>query len=1072
MSTEYNSSNADYEPLRETQSHRQRVSSHLNRNIRHNVEKDRGVDTSWRKRVSAMNQPVPQRNSSMINGPTKKSRATWLDGRTSSPDQLPPSRTAARYVSDVSTNSSSNVMVAYEPADRSRLIHQMPAQRPTTASMSRTNPASIKRTPQKIVHPPLRTPLGTRDQKKNPNAGRKPSKVQHPRDTHVDQHRASSVYSNDLSPAPTVIIAPHPPCDRQPQNSPPPRDDQSNLSSPPSWKSAPDALDAPDALSLPSVPDPYQANLPKSPGGRFHEAINDRGDLIREAMDMAESAIRSDRPEEVESLLNQAIEEVRHEERRPSRTGLPTRQPTRGDRMYDPETGYGSNGSSSSSMSFHAEINENHHGDNDIELQPLVRGQPQGEGSPQTPRTRRQCSKPVAVDWADLLGNNRRSSESAIKSFLTRSGTKPPSSPGAIRKPSHDQFGHLIRSSTQIQPTTQSNQNTGFTEASIPSLRHPHRRHISFRKTGGSSFYRQSTKDPLARNWSGSKKRLTAAVACVNTGLMGLIIGLYAGEVPRIQYQLADEQHVVILGNMYFYLGLAITTFIAWPLPLLHGRKIYTLIAIAVAMPLQFPQAIITSQPRSPLTIYRFGVMFPRILTGLAMGLANINQVTTLMDLFGASLQSKSPHQEIAFTNDVRRHGGGLGLWLGIWCCCFTASIAIGFMTGAGLIAHDLNPSWSFTITIMMLAFVLLLNLLTPETRKSRWRHSYAEFVDEKDQLHRRVARGEVKLHISTEGPKYWYEETLAGLTLNLRMIKQPGFLVMAFYLGWMYAQIVLVMVLLGALLSRDYQWRADKVGAGVFSLAIGALLAIPLARAGKFSRARKRGPRTDSMTIAAKVTWTSHMVRRIIFMTTLPLTGIAYTLASGGSHISWTVPVIFAGAIGFLSNLAIAECYGMIMETFDTSDLQPGINSRHRLQSLAADVKQRRTNYSSFPRVTAGIFVSQSIGFLFAAVATAVGGVMTRRWGAQISTGITAGILFILTVLLMLVLTRFREVQVVPNSAFHTWRQSFAAGMTDADWKPVVLGNPSGKMRRISVLEMGVLSRWSEIRRLNKLME
>ena len=124
-------------------------------------------------------------------------------------------------------------------------------------------------------------------------------------------------------------------------------------------------------------------------------------------------------------------------------------------------------------------------------------------------------------------------------------------------------------------------------------------------------------------------------------------------------------------------------------------------------------------------------------------------------------------------------------------------------------------------------------------------------------------------------------------------------------------------------------------------------------------------------------------------------------------------------------------------------------------------------------PRVSAGIFLSQAIGFLFAAAATGIGGVLTREIGAQYSTGITAGILFFLTILLTGVLFRFKSVQVVPNHAFGTrvGTLEFTEEMKDAFWKPVVIGNPSGKVRRMSLLEMGKLSRWTEIRKLNKLL-
>jgi hypothetical protein len=525
------------------------------------------------------------------------------------------------------------------------------------------------------------------------------------------------------------------------------------------------------------------------------------------------------------------------------------------------------------------------------------------------------------------------------------------------------------------------------------------------------------------------------------------------------------------------YIGIAISTLLFWPLPLLHGRKTYTLAAFAIMLPLQFPQAIAVSGYRQPYSVIaRVGLLLPRVLTGLAMGFANVNLLPTLLDLFGASLMSEKPHQEIIVKEDVRRQGGGIGLWLGIWCWCYIGSLSIGFCVGACIISK-LNPAWGFYIVIILLAFFLFVNVVAPETRPSPYRRSLIHFFDlSGSTIKRRLARGEVKLHISNTGPKWWLEEVNAGVVLTCRMLCQPGFFLMTLYLAWIYAQVVLVITLLGALLSRDYNFRAVYVGLATLSLAIGALLAVPLAHANLFSRSRSTPQRTDSMTFQHKhYIWTSHMTRRCIFTLTLPLAGLAYTLTSSGPTVHWLAPVIFAGLIGFLSNLAISKCIGIIMETFDTCDLQPGINSQHP----SAQSKKRRTHYSSFPRVCAGFFAAQSLGFFLAAAATAVSGTMTRAIGAQISTAIVAGILLVLTVLLLVVLWRWKSVQVIPDGVVAEIRRKsvmmkFAEGGAGAqnDWKAVVIGNPSGKMRRMNILEMGKWSRWSEIRRLNKLEE
>lgn len=243
------------------------------------------------------------------------------------------------------------------------------------------------------------------------------------------------------------------------------------------------------------------------------------------------------------------------------------------------------------------------------------------------------------------------------------------------------------------------------------------------------------------------------------------------------------------------YLGLGLTTLLFWPLPLLHGRKPYTLLAFAVTLPLQFPQALSIQSYRDPnQPLYRVGLLLPRALSGVALGFANINLITTLWDLFGVSLQSSHPHQELVQVDDPRRQGGGMGLWLGIWTWCYLGSLSIGFCIGAGII-HSLDPSWGFYVVMIMLGVFLLVNVLAPETRRSAYRRSIAHYLDGEGKEQRRVARGEVLLHISADGPKWWFEEVFAGWRLTRRMVFQPGFFILMVYMAWTYAQTVVVIL-------------------------------------------------------------------------------------------------------------------------------------------------------------------------------------------------------------------------------------------------------------------------------------
>ena len=323
------------------------------------------------------------------------------------------------------------------------------------------------------------------------------------------------------------------------------------------------------------------------------------------------------------------------------------------------------------------------------------------------------------------------------------------------------------------------------------------RHHFEIREPHGFSLSRSHRRAPIARDWGASRKRFVATMTCLNTALLGLIIGIYAGEVPAIQYALADDHHVVILGNVVFFLGLSVTTALFWPLPLLHGRKPYTMAALTILLPLLFPQALAINGSRSPyVATYRIGLLMPRAIAGLVMGFANMNFQTTLLDLFGASLQSGNPHQEIVDEYDVRRHGGGMGVWLGIWTWCSIGSIGIGFWIGASIIS-GLQVSWGFWILIILTSTVLLFNVLTPEVRRSAYRRSMAEVRSGTD-ISRRIARGEIKMHLFSTGPLWWWEEVWAGHVLCIRMLKQPGFAVLAFYLGWIYGQVVLIIVVSG----------------------------------------------------------------------------------------------------------------------------------------------------------------------------------------------------------------------------------------------------------------------------------
>jgi serine/arginine repetitive matrix protein 2 len=323
-------------------------------------------------------------------------------------------------------------------------------------------------------------------------------------------------------------------------------------------------------------------------------------------------------------------------------------------------------------------------------------------------------------------------------------------------------------------------------------------RHVDVKTSDEFNVHHTCRRQPVARDWTTSRKRFAATIACINTALIGIVVGIYAGEVPAIQYVVVDLNHYTILGNVVLYLGLAIPTLLLWPLPLLHGRKPYIVMALAVALCLQIPQGVAVSAFRSPyVDAYRKILLLSRAASGFVLGFVNINLQATLLDLFGASLQSGNPHQEIVDPFDVRRHGGGMGLWLGVWSWCSVGSISVGFFIGT-LIIDGTDVSWGFWTSLLLMMVVLLLNVIGPEVRRSAYRRTVEQVLGDQGYVSR-VSRGEVKMHLHSAGPYWWGEEVKAGMEMCWSMMKQPGFAVLAIYTAWTYAHFTLVLMVCGS---------------------------------------------------------------------------------------------------------------------------------------------------------------------------------------------------------------------------------------------------------------------------------
>lgn len=215
---------------------------------------------------------------------------------------------------------------------------------------------------------------------------------------------------------------------------------------------------------------------------------------------------------------------------------------------------------------------------------------------------------------------------------------------------------------------------------------------------------------------------------------------------------------------------------------MLHGRKPYVLGALSLLLPLQLPQAIAVWSLREPnVATYRVWLLLARAVSGIVLGFANTNFQSTLLDLFGTSLQSSRSYIDMAWEHDTSRTDDGVGMWLTIWTCCFTASVGLGFLIGAAIIS-GLNPAWGFWIVVVLGAIILFLNILVPE--------SYFA-----DQVPTRLARGSITAQKPSTKPAQWGHEARTGFMLCWKMLCQPGFAVLSTYMGWLYGQLVFMIV-------------------------------------------------------------------------------------------------------------------------------------------------------------------------------------------------------------------------------------------------------------------------------------
>ena len=331
-----------------------------------------------------------------------------------------------------------------------------------------------------------------------------------------------------------------------------------------------------------------------------------------------------------------------------------------------------------------------------------------------------------------------------------------------------------------------------------------HELHIQIEESCGSDRYTGGW------DWSLRKKRIAAAIACLIPGFVGFVMGCYFGEAAAIQKSLQVSGNIVALGNVGFLAGVALSGLVFWPLPLLHGRKPYSLVSLALVVPLQLPQALslpphttLGQQVGAPMLPYVVCSLVFRSLSGIIIGFAGLTSLATILDMFGPDTGACC-RGGVVFNNDIPVEGmdkyhlvpGGeagarVGVWLGVWAWFFVASPGVGFFIGL-IIAERFGPAWGFWVTAIADIVLLFAAATIPEVRPPWRRLVGGERLS--GWVRSGVERGELALVIFGKPPERWWKEVWAGLKMTGRICGQAGFLILAVYTAWVVGQVTMIM--------------------------------------------------------------------------------------------------------------------------------------------------------------------------------------------------------------------------------------------------------------------------------------
>jgi hypothetical protein len=230
-------------------------------------------------------------------------------------------------------------------------------------------------------------------------------------------------------------------------------------------------------------------------------------------------------------------------------------------------------------------------------------------------------------------------------------------------------------------------------------------------------------------------------------------------------------------------------------------------------------------------------------------------------------------------------------------------------------------------------------------------------------------------------------------------------------------------------LTTSEYLFRPINVGLAVLALPLGALLAIPIQLSMNYGSSLRHNVVVGEGDSYVHKNAGQHPYARALWVgaSLLPISSTALTIITKDSSIHVGFPVFFASVNFFAATLVIAECYKLLMDNYDVSDLPLPTSATVSGSSSSTEVEnwvQRPSKFhptpqgitTSHPCLSSAVAISHTAAFVFGAVATAATSIFAGTDVTDVRTvmaGWTGGI-YLVSAALVWALWRRREVRLV----------------------------------------------------------